>query len=238
MTGGPAAFQGFPGIAKATAVPNLFFSTLLPAMKAPGELLAFLWTLHAVQEQKGEARFVSAAQLWEIEAARQTFEAFGGGEAGLIEGLRAGANSGALLALQLQGPGGEEPVYFVNNPSSRRAVARARAGEIVLRPGTVAKAPEAVARPGIFRMYEEHIGTITPFAGERLLAAMENYDERWIEQAFREAAELNVRNWRYVERTLERWALEGRPNEPTGRTPREAQASRTGGGAGYIVHDR
>ena len=38
--------------------------------------------------------------------------------------------------------------------------------------------------------------------GERLLEAEETYPAEWIEDAFREAAELNVRNWRYIERIL------------------------------------
>jgi len=55
-------FGGFPGVARATAIPNLFFATVLPDMTAPGELLAFLWVARLVQEQKGTVRFVSATR--------------------------------------------------------------------------------------------------------------------------------------------------------------------------------
>jgi DnaD/phage-associated family protein len=148
----------------------------------------------------------------------------GGGFAGLEQGLAACARTGVLLVLRLEGPAGDELVYFVNNPPSRNAVMRARAGELTLRPLHVAIAPPPEVRPGIFRIYEEHVGTITPFVGERLLLAAELYSIDWIERAFREAAELNVRNWRYVERTLERWSEEGRPGESTRRTPGETHA--------------
>ncbi|MEO6045043.1 MAG: DnaD domain protein, partial [Tepidiformaceae bacterium] len=107
------------------------------------------------------------------------------------------------------------------NPGSRRALARARAGELKLRPESAIAAIEQEARPGIFRLYEEQIGTITPLVGDRLIEAEESYPLDWIEQAFREAAELNIRNWRYIERILKRWAEEGRANETVGRDTRE-----------------
>lgn len=235
---GAKAFDGFPGISKGTAVPNMFFTAILPNMKEPGELLAFLWTLRLVQEQRGEARFVSAAELWAHDGARESFMAIGGGEAGLIRGLTACTQAGALLTLELQGPDGNEYVYFINNPGSRQAVMRARAGELALRPATAAVVPPLETRPGIFRMYEEHVGTITPFVGERLIAASEAYSLEWIERAFREAAELNVRNWRYVERTLERWAEEGTPNEQARRPAREAPGQPANARSGYSVRDR
>ena len=81
------AFDGFPGISKGTAIPSMFFTAVLPAMKEPGELLAFLWALHMTQAQSGEARFASASEIWEHPAAQQSFTALGGGFAGLEKGL-------------------------------------------------------------------------------------------------------------------------------------------------------
>lgn len=206
-------FRGFPGVTRATAIPNLFFAALLPEMRNPGELLAFLWVSRLVQEQQGAVRFVSASQVWAAEGAAESFNQLAGGQNGLAEGLLGCLELGALLGLRLTGPENDETVYFVNNPGSRRAVTRARAGELRLKPETVAHEVVLQARPGIFRLYEENIGTITPLVGERLLEAAEQYPAEWFEEAFRQAAELNVRNWRYVERILARWAEEGRRNE-------------------------
>lgn len=206
-------FGGFPGVARATAIPNLFFATVLPEMRSAGELLAFLWVSRLVQEQRGAVRFVTPAQVWAADGAAESFNQLGGGREGFESGLAGCVEMGALLGLRLSGPEGEEAVYFVNNPGSRRAVARARAGELRLKPETVAHEATAQTRPGVFRLYEENIGTITPLVGERLLDAVENYPAEWIEEAFRQAAELNVRNWRYIERILIRWAEEGRGNE-------------------------
>ncbi|MGE5596688.1 MAG: DnaD domain-containing protein, partial [Hyphomicrobiales bacterium] len=77
----------------------------------------------------------------------------------------------------------------------------------------------------------ENIGTITPLIGERLLAAAETYPPEWIEAAFREAAELNRRNWRYIERILQTWAQEGRIDEAPGRDSFEARKRRYLGGS-------
>jgi DNA replication protein len=206
-------FAGFPGIAQATAIPNVFFAAVLPRLQEPGDLLSFLWVSRLTQAQRGEVRFANADQVWAAEGAAASFEQLAGGRAGLDRGLSACAKVGALLCLRLSGPGGEETVYFLNNPASRRAVGRARAGELRLRPETIAVAPLAEDRPGIFRLYEENIGTITPLVGERLLEAVELYPLEWITDAFRTAAEMNVRNWKYIERILKRWAEEGRGDE-------------------------
>jgi DNA replication protein len=206
-------FRGFPGIAQATAIPNVFFAAILPRLQEPCELLAFLWVSRLTQAQRGEIRFANADQVWSTEGAPASFDRLAGGRPGLERGLVACARVGALLSLRLAGPGGEETVYFVNNPASRRAVGRARAGELRLKPETIAVAPPAEDRPGIFRLYEENVGTITPLVGERLLEAVELYPHEWIADAFRTAAEMNVRNWKYIERILNRWSEEGRGDE-------------------------
>lgn len=222
-------FSGFPAVAKATAIPNIFFSMLLPRMRAPGDLLAFLWVAKCAQEQKNDVRFVSVGQVMDQEGAPEAFAEFGGGEEGLTAGLARCVEIGALLQLDLVGSDGEETLYFVNNPGSRRAVARARAGELVLRPETYVRAPAVDPRPGVFRLYEENVGLITPLIGERLLAAAEDYPWEWIQDAIREAVELNRRNWRYIERVLQNWMEGGRPNEGAPRSTAPGARDARGG---------
>ena len=221
-----APFEGFPGIGRATAIPNTFFSSVLPALREPGALLAFLWVARLVQEQQGEARFVTPDQLWAVSDAASTFEALAEGRDSLDRGLAACVELGALLALDLAGGGTQETVYFVNNPASRRAVARARGGDLELRPGAIAYEPRPVRRPNIFHLYEEHVGTITPLVAERLLAAAEEYPQQLVESAFREAAERNIRNWKYIERMLQNWSEGNRHHEASGRDPVELRRRR------------
>jgi DnaD/phage-associated family protein len=225
-------FSGFPGIGKGTVVPNLFFSAVLPRLKTPGALLAFLWVSRLAQEKRGSERFVTSSEVWEQPAARESFETLAGGEKGLAEGLRQCVEVGALLALGLKSAASDEVVYFTNDPGSRRTIARARAGEVNLLPESIALPIEsAEQRPGIFRLYEEHIGTITPIVGDRLVDAQDRYPAEWIEDAFREAAELNARNWRYIETILRNWAEEGRPHETPGRDSLEDRKRKYLGGA-------
>jgi DNA replication protein len=232
-------FAGFPGVARATAIPNVFFASVLPRMVNAGELLAFLWVSRLVQDQRGEARFVTADQVWAEPGAAQSFAAMGRGREGLEQGLRGCAQLGALLALRVAGSAGETDVFFVNNPQSRRAVARARAGELSLRPETIAYEAPLEQRPGIFRLYEDHIGTITPMVAEKLIQAAERYPPEWVEEAFREAAELNARSWRYVERILKNWDEEGRGHEAAGRDSLEERKRRyLGGNLGHVVRYR
>ena len=230
-------FAGFPAVARATAIPNIFFSVVLPQLRAAGDLLAFLLVSRLVQEQRSEVRFVDADSIWASEGAAEAFHEFGAGRAGLEAGLIRCLEVGALLAVDSVGAEGTTRHYFVNEPASRRAVARARAGEIALKPDTVVQPIAAEPRPGIFRLYEENIGTITALIGDRLLEAADEYPPEWIEQAFREAAELNKRNWRYIERILQNWSQEGR-HEATGRDPGETQQRFLGGTPQYVARRR
>lgn len=218
-------FPGFPAVARATAIPNLFFTAVLPRLRSPAALLAFLWVARCSQERRGAPAFVPVRELASDEAVRASFARLAGSADRLDDGLRECLELGLLLAAELDTPQGRERCYGLNTPQNRRALAGA--GTAV-----VASAPAAAApRPDIFRLYEEHIGTITPIVAERLLEAAERYPQAWIEDAFREAALRNVRNWRYIERILERWAEEGRAHEAAARDSFEARRRRYLGGA-------
>ncbi len=129
-------FTGFPGIGKATALPNLFFSAVLPQMETPGALLAFLWVSRISQDQRADQRYAVAEDIWNNSAARESFERLGGGRAGLEAGLEACLKVRALIGIRLRGAGVDDALYFPNDPMSRRTIARVRAGEISLRPET------------------------------------------------------------------------------------------------------
>ena len=232
-------FNGFAGIAKATTLPNLFFAAVLPEMDRPEQLLAFLWVSRITQDRRGDERFASEAEIWAFPGAARSFERLANGREGLTAGLAACLASRALVSVTVMGEADEEQLFFVNNPSSRRTIARARSGQVELRPAAVVvrdRSPDE--RPNIFRLYEEHIGTITPMVGDRLIEAEERYPADWVEDAFREAAELNTRNWRYIERILQRWAEEGREHETAGRDPLEDDRQRYLGGFEHVVRFR
>ncbi len=230
-------FQGFPGISKATTIPNLFFTAVLPELETPAELLAFLWVSRITQERTPGERFVTEDEVWAYPGARGSFDRLGAGREGLTLALEALVRRRALLALSLASADGEEQLYFVNNPASRRLIARARGGDLELRPAAIIQPTcDPGERPNIFRLYEEQIGTITPMVGDKLIEAEERYSPEWIAEAFREAAELNVRSWRYIERILIRWAEEGRSYETPGRDPLQDEKQRFLGGFEHLAN--
>jgi len=80
-----------------------------------------------------------------------------------------------------------------------------------------------VERPNIFALYEQNIGPLTPLIAEQLAEALERYPMGWVEAAIVEAVHYGRRNWRYIQRILERWATEGRDHEAH---PRDQRARR------------
>lgn len=66
-------------------------------------------------------------------------------------------------------------------------------------------------RPTIFKLLEDLTGqTLTGLLVEDLKDAAKEYAPDWIEDAFKEAAKSNGRNWKYVLAILERWRREGK----------------------------
>lgn len=64
--------------------------------------------------------------------------------------------------------------------------------------------------PSVFSLYEKNIGMLTPLLTDQIETAMELYPLEWIEDAIQEAVLYNKRNWRYVQRVLENWSVNGR----------------------------
>ena len=114
----------------------------------------------------------------------------------------------------------EKPFYLLNTESNRRELARRRAGlgtgpgvgRQFTPPELVEDAPEppADARPNIYVLYEDNIGTIGVMLAEELKEAEERYPQPWISEAFRIAVRENKRSWSYISAILRRWASEGR----------------------------
>lgn len=64
-------------------------------------------------------------------------------------------------------------------------------------------------RPNIFGIYESVIGSIPQFIVDELTDAEKENPPEWIEDAFREAAAHNKRNWAYVRAILKNWKNNG-----------------------------
>ena len=220
-------FAGFPAGGRATAVPSLFFSQLLPVIEDVDELRVTLYVIYALGRRKGYPRFVTEREL---RAEAPLLASLGDGQPAaehLGRGLELAVARGTLLRLDVESEGRTEALVFLNTPSDRRAVGLIREGRIDLgRPLPPEQEPPLSKRENVFQLYEENIGPLTPLVAEELREAEQLYPYEWLEEALREAALLNKRSWRYASRILERWATEGRTREKAGRDPGEGDSAR------------
>jgi len=211
-------FLGFPdGSQPYTPVPDLFFSELLREIDHLAELKVTLYIFFLLSKQKGLRPCVSGEQLASDQRllAGLATPAISAGEA-LQDALeRAGARRTLLHATTGQGDDLSD-WYFANSEKGRQAFDDLLAGRWVPT-GSGEPVRVQAQRPNIFVLYEQNIGPLTPLLAEELGEAQDTYPASWIEDAFREAVELNKRSWRYIQRILERWAAEGKTDEASRR---------------------
>ena len=214
------AFGGFPRRVQFTPVPSPLFGPLLEQIDDLGELkctLRLVWLLH---QKKGHPKFVT---LSELQADRTLARSL----ASLQE--RPDVRDSVRLAVArgtfVEGSDnqGIETIFMLNTEKDRAAMAAVSEGDLGTRTRSDNEPWDAnVERPNIFAIYEDNIGSLSPMIADELRDAEQLYPVAWIEDAFREAVELNKRSWRYVERILERWAQEGRGDGEPGRYLKKA----------------
>jgi len=206
-------FTGFPARMQFTAIPNLFFSALLPQIDDITELKVALHFFELLYRKRGYPRFVTYHDLL---GDKSLMASLTKAERPPEEVLRAGLNRATgheiILHLALENNGKSEDIYFLNTESQRQLVAKIQGGELKLS-GLKVSEPATViteALPDIFTLYEQNIGLLTPMVADELREAEKLYPADWIREAIGEAVSLNKRNWRYISRILENWASEGK----------------------------
>ena len=212
-------FSGFPdGRLQATVIPSLFFRELLGQIDDVAELKVILYVFWRLGQKRGYPRYVTRRELEGDPAIRA-------GLAGLASNALSVALDGlvarkALIHRTIELNGTVDEWYFVNAASGRKAVRDLESGAIdlgqIVTPEPTTERPE---RASIFELYEQNVGLLTPLIVDELRDAERQYPGDWIEEAFRQAVAYNRRSWRYVQRILERWAVEGKRVETTGRRP-------------------
>lgn len=217
----PPRFEGFPARTEFTAIPNPFFSSVLPDIDDLAELKLTLYIFWALYRKKGYPRFITLSELRADHSLMAGLKGNGTHEESLRRGLDGAVERGTLLRLKIEREGEAEHLFFLNTEQDRRAIDQIEDGEIDIG-GTVQAEPASTEeRSNIFALYEQHVGLLTPMIAEELKEAEVMYPATWIEDAFREAVNLNKRNWRYISRILERWSSEGRSD---GRTREDSKA--------------
>ncbi len=218
-------FEGVPGgRVEVTPLPNLFFSELLPVIDDLAELQLTLHIFYLLYHQKGSPRFVTASQLRADETLPRALAQNGQPvEEILARGLKKAKARGTLLHLIAETDDGtEQDLYFFNTAESRKALEQIERGEVKIGKHVRRAEPIAEERPNIFKLYEQNIGALTPMISEELKEAEKEYPPELIMDAFRIAAENNVRKWSYVRAILLDGAREGK-NETSGRDSKKGR---------------
>ncbi len=196
---------------RTTSIPGQFFGELLPDIDHLGELKVTLYLLWRFDRMEGTFRYLQRSDFVQDERfisgmGETTEEA----ETLLDESLKKAIARGTLLLADVNLEGKEVGLYFLNSPKGEAAVRAINNGQW-RHTGKIHAPVELIQEtPNIFRLYEEHIGPLTPMIAEALGEAEDTYPSIWIEEAVRIAVENNKRSWRYVEAILERWQQEGR----------------------------
>ncbi len=207
-------FTGFPaGPVRFTAVPDLFWAELLPQIDDLAELKVTMHCIWRLYRKSGHLRYLSLIELLQDDVLLEGLRAPGMPTPRVLEDALARAVvRGSLLRVDVSLGAQDEAWFFVNTARARHLVEQIRSGTLL--PEAIAQPIEPVPlpqdRPTIFSLYEQNVGLLQPIIAEELREATHDFPPDWIEDAFRLAAERNIRNWRYIRSILERWAREGR----------------------------
>jgi DnaD/phage-associated family protein len=231
-------FAGFRGGRQPyTPIPNVFFSELLPDIDHLGELKLTLHIFWLLAKRREPRPYVGADELAADTRLLQGLASSGmSPEEALHDALDRAVARQTLLRVSTGKGSARRDWFFVNSAKGRQAV-----DDLVAGSWTPAEPGEPIQlrseRPNIFVLYEQNIGPLTPLLADQLLEAEDTYPASWIEDAIREAVDLNKRSWRYVQRILERWAAEGKEDETARRgDSRDRRRFIEGEYADYIEH--
>ncbi|MDO8568432.1 MAG: DnaD domain protein [Dehalococcoidales bacterium] len=205
-------FNGFPAKMEYSAIPNMFFSAVLPEIGDMAELKSTLYIIAMLYRKRGTPRFVSYKELMGNSSLVSSLREIGNLDEVLPKALKMAAERGTVLHVKLDKDGKSEDIYLLNTESNRQIMAKIQGGELMLEglKTTTPPAAETAPPPDIFTVYEQNIGVLTPMIAEELLEAEKSYPVAWITDAIKVAVKSNKRSWSYISAVLKRWSAEGK----------------------------
>ena len=213
-------FSGFPaGKVRATRLPSLFFSELLPVIDNLAELKVTMYCFWRLNQKEGSIRYVTREEIeadgaFMVGLASSSEEAVGA----LVDALERATARGTLLHVVMgDGETGRDQIYFANTAKGRAAVESIERGDWQPGDDYMPHFGLEVERPNIFVLYEQNVGPLTPIIADRLRDVEKTYSEEWIREAVAIAVENNKRSLSYINAILERWQVEGKDSGKPGR---------------------
>lgn len=234
--------ERFGGFVVATdpsvGVPRAFFTDVLPGIIDLAELHVTLTMFRLVSEVGGLSSVVAHSTLLRDRHLRRALRIPGTPnepDRRIRNGVDLAVGRGTLLRFIAEYESGERTWYYVNTPVAQAIVA-AMARGTSLPPEAIWEGEDVPQvrpeRPNIFRRYEQNIGLLTPLIADQIVNAMERYPQDWIEDAIAEAVDYNRRSWRYIQRILDSWSVNGRGDDTSRPTPAMTHDSGMAGGRG------
>lgn len=219
-------FSGFPPGVHATSIPDPVLGVLLEQIDDLAELKVTLRGFWLANQKKGALRAVSQDEFLNDKVLVEGLKGIGQSPQEAIQrGLALAVQRHTFLVFQSDSTKPGNQLYSVNTDSDRRALARLQTEGGVPRPGNIQEstydepytATPKNAKPNIFALYENNIGTISPMLAEKLKEAEDLYPWPWIGEAFQIAVTQNKRSWAYISAILRRWVDEGKDDGESGR---------------------
>jgi DnaD/phage-associated family protein len=204
-------FAGFPeGKVRSVAVPEPFFTDLLPLIDNLYELKVTLFGLWQLNLREGPYRFLRREDFSaDLDFMRGLAVSPRQAEEILDDALERAEARGAFLGVRVEDAQAEHRLYFMNTPKGREAVNKLTRGEWQP-PDLNGPAAVTALRANVFTLYEQNIGPLTPMLVEELRDALATYPAAWIEDAIRVAVKNNARRLKYILAVLQRMQIEGR----------------------------
>lgn len=213
-------FAGFVDLHQGSVdIPARFFTDVLPEITTLDELRVTLYLFRLLAEGGGHESPIAEQKLTGDRSLRHAFRVdgtpTGDVKDAILDALDRAVARGTLLRVKARSGRRTVQWYFLHSTVTRELVAAIQRGAIDPPKAMWSddRAPEVTSDPPTpFFLYEQNIGPLTPLVADRITRAMDDYPLLWIEDAIEEAVTYNRRSWKYIERILESWSEQGRPD--------------------------
>ena len=214
-----------PAQERLVRIPESMFTQVLATCHDEAIISLAFYAFWLLELQERDPKFLTRQDFLAQECIRQSFQskASDNPQKAIFTALEKTVQAGILLQVNLADTKEENAVYFINTPKGRAAAAALANGDwqIAYKHQQPVRAEQK--KPNIFKLYEDHIGAITPIMAEFLMEAETTYPMDWITEAFELAIAKNARNWRYIEAILKRWQENGKDGTTQQNTERPWQ---------------
>lgn len=202
-------FLGFPpGKTRLIPIPSAFFTEIVPDVQDINVLKLLLHFFRVLDHQEGAVRFIWMRDLFQDETLQSGLVSSQTDKTKvLLSVLETAVNSGFILKGETKS-NSDNVIFFLNTARGRDALAALQSGKWTPEDQGAANSLPS-SQPGIFQMYEENIGPITPMIADLLQEAEKTYPQAIIQFAFEEAVKQNARSWKYIDAILRNWQEKG-----------------------------